>query len=209
MFDTPDLGPLCIAPFVALLAAIAVYSIGSATGLIINKRAGVNRVLWHPIVAWLTVGIIPVACFASVALNIGARSPAPWFRPTVNNVIGAWELTAHDVDYLHNWHNTPVLPHELVFNKDGTFYVTNVPSFWGRFDPVERKWKAEYLSGSGTWSLGQFEGTERLEWIVLAQFQEIDGYSDNRLVRFLFEGHLPPYTLVTLDADLLFRFRKK
>jgi hypothetical protein len=65
------------------------------------------------------------------------------------------------------------------------------------------------VDGSGTWSLGQIEGTERMEWVIIAQFQEIDGKSDNHIMRFYFRGHIPPYRIVSLDNwDLIFEFRK-
>ena len=42
MFDTPDLAPLCYAPFVAVLAAAAVYAVLRGLVFFINRRAGYN-----------------------------------------------------------------------------------------------------------------------------------------------------------------------
>jgi hypothetical protein len=48
-----------------------------------------------------------------------------------------------------------------------------------------------------------------MEWVIIAQFQEIDGKSDNHIMRFYFRGHIPPYRIVSLDNwDLIFEFRK-
>jgi len=215
MFDTPELTPLCIAPFVGLIFGLVLYIISQIIAIRIGKKTG-------KIPNWLISNLPPIivvlsiaACFASVALEIGTMDPAPWFTPTERNVVGAWILTPETIRFLEEDNrDIPVQPHELIFKNDGTFHITNIPTFWGLFDAKNKKWHAKYMSGSGIWHLGQVEGSRRLEWVVFAQFQEIDGQevdtaNQDWLVRFYFEGHLPPYILRSLDGDLGFDFHKK
>jgi hypothetical protein len=209
MFDTPDLMPCCLAPFMAFIVGFTVYGLGSGVDLIIEKRTGKKSAWFHSFILLLVFILVPTSCIASVALDIGVRDPAPWFTPTSKDVIGKWELAADDIDYLQKYNNIPVLANELVFNQDGTFYITNIPTFWGLWDSKNKKWVAKYIFGSGTWRLGQIEGTERQEWILFAQFHEANNLPENRIIRFYFQGHLPPYRLAALDGDFGFHFHKK
>jgi hypothetical protein len=130
MFDTPDLAPLCIAPFVAILIGFLVYGSGSVIKWFIETRTG-KPLSWLKSVTLITaIIIVPVACVASVLLNIGALDPLPWFKPTPKNVIGEWQLASSTVDALEHWENYPVQQHMLVFKDDGTFTMNNVPNFW-------------------------------------------------------------------------------
>jgi len=154
------------------------------------------------------IGTVPVAWIASMALGIGALYPAPWFKPTTYDIVGKWELSSTTKRLLGEWYEVTVSSDELVFERDGTIHLKNVPTFWGLLDSNLSKSEG-YMSGSGTWSLGQIEGTERLEWVVFVQFQELNGSTDTRRMRFYFKGHLPPYELNTLDsAGIVFKFRK-
>ena len=214
MFDTPDLMPLCVAPFVAIFVGVLIYGIAWTIGYFVERKTGKKFHWGKPTILFFAIFVVPIACIASVALQIGTREPAPWFSPNDNNIVGKWELTRDKIEYLEKWNNIPVLPHEFVFNSDGTFHVTNIPTFWGLWDETNKKWVAQYMSGSGIWHLGQIEGTERLEWVVFVQFQEIDGQKTDttnqvRLVRFYFVGHLPPYILRSMDGDLGFDIQKK
>jgi hypothetical protein len=212
MFDTPDLGPLCYAPFVAIFSGFFVYGIGSVIGQFIQKRTGKKPAGWNDLIIFLVMLIIPLSCIASVFLEIGAFQPAPWFDPTANSIAGKWELTKNNIDFMEGL-KIPIKPHELVFNSDGTFYVTNIPTFWGLFDDANKKWNAKYMSGSGIWHLEHVQWT-REEVIVIIEFQKIDGQSidtnhRSHHIRFFFIGHIPPYELRSVDGDLGFSFRKK
>lgn len=212
MFDTPDILPLCVAPFVAILVGVIVYIMGYVIWSVIGKW-GLNRFTTKKIYSKLIIGFIAVVfawagCIASIGLRIGAWSPAPWFSPTNNTVIGEWILSTNSINHLQDWYDFSVPTHKLVFNEDGTFYSENIPTFWGVSSAKENK--DSFITGTGTWYLGQIPGTERMEWIVFTNFQFINGQEDDRQMRFYFEGHLPPYQLVTLDStDLKFRFEKK
>lgn len=209
MFDTPDLGPLCVAPFVAIFVGVVIYGIGQVVGRLLSRKSGTLPNWWKSLVLILAFMAVPIACISSVVLEIGVREPAPWFTPTSKNIIGKWKLTPQDIANLEKWNNIPIQPHEFVFDADGTFHVTNIPTFWGLWDETNKKWVAKYMSGAGTWRLGQIEGTERLEWILFMQFEEIDGEKTDvgnqaRLIRFYFVGHIPPYILRSMDGDIGF-----
>ncbi len=208
MFDAPDLGPLFLAPFVAAFVGVFIYFIGSITDTVIEARTGKRRAGLSALVISLIIIVVPIACFASAALEIGARSPAPWFTPGTNDIVGAWELTAENIRLLNERQGINVQTHELVFNDDGTFRLDNIPTFWGSWDPKQAD-NSKIISGSGTWYLGQVDGTERLEWVIFAQFQTVNGRSDKTRIRFYFENHLPPYTLITLDTYRGFQFQRK
>jgi|WetSurMetagenome_2_1015567.scaffolds.fasta_scaffold215685_2 hypothetical protein len=208
MFDTPDLFPLCLAPFVAAFVGVLIYFIGSVTDTVIEAKTGKRRAGLSAFFRSLIIVVIPIACVASAALEIGVRSPAPWFTPGTSDIIGEWELTAENARLLKDLHDVTVQSHELVFNEDGTFNLDNIPTFWGSWDPKQAD-NSRTISGSGTWRFGQVEGTERLERVIIAQFQTLNGRSDNALMRFYFENHLPPYILTTLDAYRSFRFQRK
>ena len=94
MFDTPDLAPFCFAPFVAIVGGFLVYGIGLFIGIFVEKKTGKKPDGWKSIVLGLSIGLAPVICIASVVLEIGAFDPAPWFKPTDNNIVGTWILSA-------------------------------------------------------------------------------------------------------------------
>ena len=209
MFDTPDLMPLFVAPFVAILVGAITLAVGLTIRVAIEKTTN-RKPAWLKVFVLLApIGVVPIACIASIALEIGAIDPAPWFRPTTHDIVGKWELSSETTRLLGEWYHLTVSSDELVIESDGAFRLKNVPTFWGLLDSNLPE-NERYISGSGTWYLGQVEGTERPEWVIFAQFQEINGHPDSRLMRFYFEGHLPPYELNTLDsAGLVFRFQEK
>jgi hypothetical protein len=206
MFDTPDLGPLCAAPFIAAFVGMLIFGFGSIITTIIEKKTG-KKPSWGSPIIWLCCLVfIPSSCCVSIGLEIGASSPAPWFEPNTDNVVGEWKLSPETVRMIEanpHWLDIPLPAQELIFKDDGTFLLENIPSFWLTWDKTKIV-NEKYFSGSGTWYLGQMVGTERNEWVVFARFQMINGHSDNRLMRFYFEGHLPPYKLVTLDGNRFF-----
>lgn len=208
MFDTPDLAPLCLAPFIGVFIGFFAYLVGPVIGSFIEKKTNKQYSWIRPSLLFSFLLIAPIACFASVALEIGSFLPAPWFKPLNNSIVGHWELSSDTVEYIQDHYNLSVQAHELVFNRDGTFHLINAPTFWGFLD-TDNPGYERYISGSGTWYLGQEEGSQRLEWILYTQFNVINNSSDNRIMRFYFEGHLPPYTLIPLDENILrFRFNK-
>lgn len=208
MFDTPDLGPCCLAPFVALFAGLLVYAIGRAIRYLVERSTG-EQCLWLRVLTmFLTIAAVPLVCMGSVILEIGAVDPAPWFQPADNDVIGSWELTPSTREFIRTL-NIPVSTHKLTFMQDGTFRIVDAPSFWELWNPATRRWRANYISGSGIWWLGQKQGTQRLETVIYAQFREVGGRDDNHLVWFYFEGHLPPYTIVSYGSNLKFHFQRE
>ena len=207
MFDTPDLMPLCIAPFVAILVGIVIFAIGSGISYLVEKDSGQKPVWLKPAIWIVSLTIIPIACVASIFLDIGTNFPSPWLKPQNSNIVGKWELLPETAKFIQDLYGLTAPPsNELQFKQDGSFSLNNVPTFWGLGDETKSK-NDKLISGIGTWYLTQIEGTERMEWVIFAQFQEINGSTDNRIMRFYFEGHLPPYTIVTLDGDsAIFRF---
>jgi len=207
MFDTPDLGPLCVAPFVAIGTGILVIVIGLISDVFIEKKTG-KRLGWWLIIFITTFAIVPLACIVSTALDIGARDPAPWFKPSTNDIAGKWKLAAGFTDDLPKSQASKPAK-ELVFYKDGTFKANGIPDLWSYTD-LSNLNHVSYISGSGTWYLGQVQGTQRLEWTLFTVFQEINGRTDRRTMRYFFQGHLPPYTLSTLDSGyLIFYFQRE
>src|SRR5512139_872773 len=156
MFDTPDLSPLCTAPFVAIIAGFFVYAVGTLVNLFVEKNGGKKRSWLIPFFTSLSILTVPVACMASVALEIGAREPAPWFKPTSSDIVGVWRLSSRTRETLRDWCDVAVAEHELAFKEDGSFHMTEVPSFWGLSDS-RKTGNYGNVSGSGTWRLGQLE----------------------------------------------------
>lgn len=195
MFDTPDLGPLCFGPIVATVTAILIYIVGR----VVAKQR-------NDIVLAICLFALPLSCFASVNLGIGEMDPRPWFTPTANNVIGTWKIARNTREFLEDFYEVPVLPHELVFEADSSFHLRDLPTFWGLEDGPS------YITGEGTWSFDQVEGNYQLETVIVLTFESLNGSSltdEEQTVTMYFSGHLPPYTLRTLDtSSLTFSFRK-
>ena len=210
MFDTPDLVPLCVAPFVAIFIGLLVYGFGSIIKKIIEAKT-------HKPLSWLksftlfaTTIIVPISCVASALLNIGASDPKPWFKPNPDNIIGKWQLAPDTIDVLEDWENLVVQKHTLSFKDDGTFEVSNVPNFWRDLSSLASN-DEKYVTGSGTWQLTQLYE----QWVVVAKFDAVnDGQFQGSEVIFHFEKHLPPYQLVILwfegrENSIIFRFNKQ
>ena len=209
MFDTPDLSPLCAAPFVAIFATWVLYNIALQIIKVVQKKTGTQKEWVKEVLLILSLGLLlPTMCISSIALEIGASDPAPWNKPTTSNIVGKWEYSSETIKSFEYYFTVP--SHELVFNEDGTFYINNLPSFWIETIEYSETEKVETITGTGTWYLSQIEGYQRMEWIIFTQFQTINGKNDDHQMRFHFQGHLPPYTLVTLDTDnFITRFDKK
>jgi hypothetical protein len=206
MFDTPDLLPLCVAPFVGLFVGALAFAGVFAISTVLRQGPVQRRALLSFLAAFV---VVPIACAGSVALRIGAWSPSPWFKPAAADIVGTWEFTQGTSEALTDWYGVQVPHHELLFLEDGTFRMRDVPSFWG-VSEIADTGGDPYLDGSGTWQFDRLQGTERLEWIVRTEFEEINGKPDSREMRYYFQGHLPPYVLVTLDGDsLIFRLQQR
>jgi hypothetical protein len=134
MFDTPDLAPCCIAPWIAILVAVLILGIGPIIELKLRKK-GFAR-LWTPSIALL---IIPIVCWVSVSLRIGELDPTPWMKPTNRDIVGTWHLSPDTIKDLLEENTLPVLDHELVFKEDGTFHFNNIPNLWSRYISRERE----------------------------------------------------------------------
>lgn len=199
MFDTPDFSAWCLAPFVAACVGLLIYFIGSIVATAIEAKTGKRRTRLNAIVRSLIIIGVPVTCFASVALEIGVRDPAPWFRPSSNDIVGEWRLSVDPTDKFLESTQLPLPARKTMFFEDGTFRVEGIPDLWS-YTNLSALDHVSYISGSGTWYLGQTQGTERLEWVLFTQFQKVDDHDDTRLMRYYFERHLPPYILVTLDS---------
>jgi hypothetical protein len=209
MFDTPDLRPVCLAPFVAIFIGFIVYGLSLIINWVIEYKTA-KAVSWlKPFSLIVTIFIVPTACVASVFLNIGALDPLPWFTPASENVIGEWQLATSTANALEEWENCPVEQHRLVFKDDGTFIVNNVPNFWDDFRAINDDQK--YITGSGTWRIIQ----PHEQYVVIAKFRTLNlqQHIDSEVL-FYFEKHLPPYQLVIRwfegkENSLMFRFDKQ
>ncbi len=209
MFDTPDLGPCCFAPFVAVFVAILIYFISSITDTAIEAKTGKRRAGLSGFVRWFIVITFPFVCVASALLEIGAQDPAPWFMPTTYDIVGEWTLAPDPTDEVLKSRQEPLPSRKIVLNQDGTCRAEEIPDLWSYTDASNLN-QVNYISGSCTWYLGQMQGTERLEWTLFTKFHEINGKEDSRLMRYYFQGHLPPYRLATLDSGYrIFHFDKK
>lgn len=204
MFDTPDLSPLCFAPFVSLVAGLFIYMASYLISSTITKRTTKKKT----VSLIIAIILMPIVCIASIALRISPLLPSPLFAPRSGNVVGTWVFDFPTKKALNDWHQVDVISHELVFLKDGTFYIENIPSFGG-FSDSDYGSENKYIDGYGKWKFDRLQGYERLEWIIHTEFIEINGKPDNRDMRYYFEGHLPPYKLVTLDGrSLIFHFKR-
>jgi hypothetical protein len=195
---------------VAIFSGFLIYGLGQVTGFFVQRSTGKKPDRWAGAVKWLSISFVPVACLASLILEIGAFDPAPWFKPTNRDIVGTWVLTADPTDEIRNASQSALHPaRELVFDANGAFQANGIPDLWSYTD-FSKQDQVTYISGSGVWYLGQIQGTQRLEWTLFTEFQEIDGHVERREMRYYFQGHLPPYTIATLDAGYRrFHFRKK
>jgi hypothetical protein len=209
MFDTPDLGPCLNAPFVAAFVAVLIYFIGSVIDTAIEAKTGKRRTGLKSSVRWLIVISFPFICVASALLEIGAYDPAPWFKPSSFDIVGEWVLAPDPTDELPKSKEDSLPSRKIVLNQDGTCRAEEIPDLWSYTDASKLE-HVNYISGSCTWYLGKVQGTERLEWTLFTKSHEINGKEDNRLMRYYFQGHLPPYRLATLDSGYrIFHFDRR
>lgn len=127
MFDGPDYGPFCIAPFVAFYVGLLVYGIGMSINTFLEKKFDKKPDWWKEIVLLFSIILVPVACITSIGLGVGEANPAPWFDPTVNNIAGKWILIPHTILELAKLEDMPDPASELVFYDDGTFIASEIP----------------------------------------------------------------------------------
>jgi hypothetical protein len=209
MFDAPDLGPCLFAPFVAVFVGILIYFTGSVVGTAIEAKTGKHHAGFKVFIRWFIVITFPFVCVASIFLEIGVFDPAPWFMPSRFDIVGEWMLAPDPTDELPRSKQEPLPSKKIVLNQDGTCRAEEIPDMWSYTDAAQLN-HVSYISGSCTWYLGQVQGSQRLEWTLFTKFREINGKEDSRLMRYYFQGHLPPYRLATLDSGhRRFRFDRK
>ena len=156
----------------------------------IQKKTGETSGGWNEIILIFSLGLIlPATCISSVVLEIGAAEPKPWFTPKPSNIVGKWQYSSNSAKSFEYWTSSIIPEHELVFNKDGTFYVYGVPSFWTSMDDYEAR-GAETITGTGTWHLGQTESDQK--WVVFLEFETINGEDDKHEMLFFVQGHVSP-----------------
>jgi hypothetical protein len=209
VFDTPDLSALCVAPFVAVIAAAVLYVLASGAGMAIERFALHRPAVSSPrILLLLFPFLVPTLCIASAALQVGARDPAPWFKPRDVDIVGTWILSPDPTDKLPRPTGVLYPARLLTFLEDGMLSAQEIPDMWSYPDFTSLD-HVEFISGTGRWRLAQEEGTERLEWVIFTEF-ELDGGGPPREMRYYFQGHLPPYTLATIDSGArIFHFTRR
>ena len=62
MFDTPDLGPLCVAPFIAIFVGLIIYISGRIIIYIGSKKSVRIKSQWKEYILLIAVVSIPVIC---------------------------------------------------------------------------------------------------------------------------------------------------
>jgi len=147
MFDTPDLAPLCYAPFVAIIAGIIVYGISNLIGVIIKKRSNKNLEWWNTLTSLLFIFSVPIACFSSVVLGIGAEKTSHGCTPlpnefTVEDLIGTW----HAESSLY-----PKSSDTLIIREDGKYKQTIEREYpFAQYESEWQSWEFEHRpNGTG------------------------------------------------------------
>jgi hypothetical protein len=202
VFDTPDLAPMCVGPAIAALAGVLVLGVGRiiAKGFFKKNTTPALSVM-------IALLVVPFVCCEAVHLNIGVSNPTPWAKPTSNDIVGVWQLSPDMIKMLREDYSFPVPAHALVFKNDGTFYMNQIPNFWGHLSSaLERETK--YLYGSGTWNIEE-QPTYPDSWKLVVHFQRLNVSQNEKA--FYFEGHTAPYTLATPGDQnyFLFQFQKE
>ena len=72
-------------------------------------------------------------------------------KPSVEYIVGSWAPNKETIKYIRDEGKYPDVNTKLIFRKDGTFNVVNMPDWWN--DPVGTS-KKKMISGNGEW---QFE----------------------------------------------------
>jgi uncharacterized membrane protein len=196
--------PLCVAPFIAIFVGIFVFMIGAVAQVMIEKKQGGKqfRNLPFMLIGLISIGMIPIACIISLSLQIGTAVPHPWIKPSILDISGQWTLSKCTAQrFKEQWNNFSDLPSKIDFKYDHTFTVENLPALWALNYNSDDIHVGEYISsGSGKWYMKQVYG--RLgdeEWMLYAQFQEINKIASTRLIGFYFDGQLPPYNLAYFE----------
>jgi hypothetical protein len=210
MFDGLDTGPLCCAPFVAIFVGITVYYFGIfSVTRIKNKDVRSGNGL-KSLVTIASIVTLPIICISSVALGIGSAVPSPWIKPSTFNISGEWGLAQCTTErFAQRWGNASEHPGYIKFNIDKTFEIEELPVLWG-LSNHEHKYDGQYISGTGTWYVGETSGRiGNKEWILVLQFNEINQEKYEQLIGFYFDGHSPPYTLAYMDNINLVHLTQK
>ncbi len=204
MFDTPDLGPLCIAPWIGLWAGIVVYLLA----VFFTRR--LPKFGW---IAPLPISLIIclVVTYASISLRIGEHDTTPWVMPSSKDVVGTWHLEPHFVDHLREFQGYVVPPHSIEFREDGTFEMRNVPNLWITLSDEGSDDQTEF-DAEGTWTIADQDSIYyskpiyvvflRYEYLNLdnVDLAETPVYVDGKIPIF-FRGHIPPYSLDAIGYD--------
>jgi len=178
-----------------------VFVVGIGIRKNIERKSGKEQNLLNQRIKLISIGIVPFLCMLSLLLGIGSAVPTPWIKPTINDISGEWTLsTCTTRRFKEQWSNFPEHAGMIEFKDDQTFTVENLPALW-ELQSYSNLHDGIYISsGSGKWYLKQSSG--RIggnEWILYAQFREINKMTDNRLIGFYFNGHVPPYSLAYSD----------
>ncbi len=197
MFDTPDLGPVCVAPCVGLAIAALAYS---ASAFMMRRSRTGKSIL--PVLAALVMA--PVAACLSLTLRIGELDPTPWSMPRQEDVVGTWHLDARFAGILQD-EGYPVPPHSIVFTAEGTFEMHDVPNLWITLSEATSGDPTEF-NATGTWRIDPAnarDGNDR-RFAVLLRYESISLVGldlsqtpvyVNGEIPFFFRGHLRPYRL--------------
>lgn len=210
MFDSPDLGPVFCAPFVATVFTVLFYAVFTLVGMAIEKKRGEKLKNWNSIFLLVALFLTPVACLLSVEFGIGELDPVPWFKPSTKSVAGVWVLTSDTV--LDSQRPAKVIEpvQEITIYEDGTFEVAQMPDLWIFTDSTSPPQKVTYFYGSGEWHLEKLQTSSRNQWGLILEFAEIDGEEVDQVAHFLFQEHTSPYTLWgTNDGYAVFEFERQ
>lgn len=193
MFDAPGLGPFIFAPPIGIVGMVLVYILVR----VVAKQSDDLAVFFSALA-------LPLTCVASIGLGIGEASPAPWFAPTVSDVVGRWQVDENYQEYLA-YYQVEIRPHELVFEADGAFHAYQIPALFTA--PHSNEAEPYYLTGSGTWEFIRSQGSFRMEKMVLLNFHVLESALPTDIqaqpIKVRFEGHLPPYPLMMFGGGLL------
>lgn len=214
MFDTPDLGPLCLAPWIGLLAGILVFVILKLLTRKFPKNGWITPLLFSFIVCFIVASV-------SVYLRIGELDPTPWVMPSPKDVVGIWHLDPYFVDVLKD-EGYIVPPHSIEFKEDGTFEMRNVPNLWITLSNANPDDETEF-NAEGTWTIADKSSSYSKDptYVVFLHYEylslkdvdlvETPVYVDGKIPLF-FRGHTPPYRLDAIGYDTynpIMRFVRK
>jgi hypothetical protein len=146
--------------------------------------------------SWIFIGwaIWDGGYFLTSKLN---TDPPRW-KPSVNDIVGKWQLTAESIKFARDW-GTLILPHEIEFFADGTFKATSFPKIWGWSD---EKPNFVFYTGTGTW---RFDKMRLKPWALHLYY---DNYNEDFSLPdyYFLQGKEAPYKIEDTPS---FMFEKK